>query len=479
MKSKLRFHLCFICMLALAVAGCKVKRPNDVIPESKMESLLYDYHLAKSMGDNLPYSENYKKALYIDAVFKKYGTTQAVFDSSMVWYTRNTEVLSKIYEKVKKRLKDQQDEVNHLIALRDKKPKMTEPGDSLDVWPWLRMIRLTGEMMNNRYSFVLPTDTNYKDRDTLVWEVNYRFLEPMLADSLRAVAMGMQVIYEKDTINHLKTITRPGVQQIRLYADTLGAMKEIRGFIYYPMLGEQKGGTLLADHFTMTRYHCKDTLAFAVRDSLNKIEALKADSLKKISEEEVVDSLHKVAEEHKEDVQRLTPEEMNRRRTGTQREKKPEQIEVEQHIQQERIEQRKERQMNQRRQQQQRRQTRYLFMPDVGFIKQQVVEITDEGVVRDTFPLTEEIESVEWMPGVIVLLPADQLEEIKNTGMILKNIPVFQINPSNILNQSSRCFEESLKELKEKGEVLFPVLFYPFDFISMQPVDGTRHRLLR
>ena len=121
----------------------------------------------------------------------------------------------------------------------------------------------------------------------------------------------------------------------------------------------------------------------------------------------------------------------------------------------------------------------YLFMPDVGFIKQQVVEITDEGVVRDTFPLTEEIESVEWMPGVIVLLPADQLEEIKNTGMILKNIPGFQINPSNILNQSSRCFEESLKELKEKGEVLFPVLFYPFDFISMQPVDGTRHRLLR
>ena len=121
----------------------------------------------------------------------------------------------------------------------------------------------------------------------------------------------------------------------------------------------------------------------------------------------------------------------------------------------------------------------YLLIPAVGYMKQQVVEITDEGVVRGVFPLTEEIESVEWMPGVIVLLFESQMEEIKNTGMILKNIPVFQINPSNILNQSSRCFEESLKELKEKGEVLFPVLFYPFDFISMQPVDGTRHRLLR
>lgn len=108
MKNKFRFHLCLICMFVFAVAGCKVKRPSDVISESKMENLLYDYHVAKSMGDNLPYSENYKKALYIDAVFKKYGTTQAAFDSSMVWYTRNTEILSKIYDKVKKRLKDEQ-----------------------------------------------------------------------------------------------------------------------------------------------------------------------------------------------------------------------------------------------------------------------------------------------------------------------------------------------------------------------------------
>ena len=276
MNNKFRFHLCLVCIVVFAVAGCKVKRPSDVISESKMENLLYDYHLAKSMGDNLPYSENYKKALYIDAVFKKYGTTQAAFDSSMVWYTRNTEILSKIYDKVKKRLKDEQELVGDLIAKRDKKPKMTKQGDSIDVWPWQRMVRLTGEMMDNQYVFTLPTDSNYKDRDTLVWEVRYRFLEPMLADSLRGVTMAMQVIYEKDTINHWKTVTEPGVQQIRLFADTLGSMKEIKGFIYYPMDSQEKGGAVLADRFMMTRYHCTDTLAFAVRDSLNKIEALKA-----------------------------------------------------------------------------------------------------------------------------------------------------------------------------------------------------------
>ena len=82
----------------------------------------------------------------------------------------------------------------------------------------------------------------------------------------------------------------------------------------------------------------------------------------------------------------------------------------------------------------------YLLIPAVGYMKQQVVEITDEGVVRGVFPLTEEIESVEWMPGVIVLLSESQMEEIKNTGMILKTsqcfksiFPVFRINLPNVL----------------------------------------------
>ena len=121
----------------------------------------------------------------------------------------------------------------------------------------------------------------------------------------------------------------------------------------------------------------------------------------------------------------------------------------------------------------------YLLIPDVGFMKQQVVEINDEGIAQGIFPLTEEIESVEWMPGVIVLLSARQMEEIKNTGMILKNIPVFQSNIPIVSNQSSQYSSELLNASKRRGEALLPYLFYPFDFISMQPVDGTRHRLLR
>lgn len=118
----------------------------------------------------------------------------------------------------------------------------------------------------------------------------------------------------------------------------------------------------------------------------------------------------------------------------------------------------------------------YLLLPDVGFIRQQVVEIADEGYVRDVFPLTEEIESVEWMPGLIALLPVN---EIKNTEMFSKNISVFQFNFPIVSDQTSQCFKEALAASAKRGEVLFPYLFYPFDFTSMQPVAGTRHRLLR
>ena len=88
----------------------------------------------------------------------------------------------------------------------------------------------------------------------------------------------------------------------------------------------------------------------------------------------------------------------------------------------------------------------YLFFPGIGYIKQYVVEIMEGGSVQHIFPLTEEIKSIEWMPGVIALLPTN---EIKNIGMIFTNIPMFESNLPNVSNQSSQCFlnvfEESLQ----------------------------------
>lgn len=77
----------------------------------------------------------------------------------------------------------------------------------------------------------------------------------------------------------------------------------------------------------------------------------------------------------------------------------------------------------------------YVHHPVDGWLRQQVVELS-AGVFVRLFPLTEEVEDVEWLPGVIFL------EAQAEGGW-----------------QAFWC--------------------YPFDFKTMQPVSGTRRRRLR
>lgn len=102
----------------------------------------------------------------------------------------------------------------------------------------------------------------------------------------------------------------------------------------------------------------------------------------------------------------------------------------------------------------------YLFVPEYGFLKQYVVEIRDAGYVSCIFPFTQEIESVEWYPGAILLAKEEEFEDI---------LPQWEPMGGDIIG-----IEAFLKKNR-----LFPHLLYPFDFTSMQPVAGTRHRLLR
>lgn len=75
----------------------------------------------------------------------------------------------------------------------------------------------------------------------------------------------------------------------------------------------------------------------------------------------------------------------------------------------------------------------YLFDPRSGYQKLHGVEV-ENGYVVDTFPVDEERPGTQWLPGVIRL-------------------------------------EQAHKEWEAWH-------LYPFDFISMQPADGTRRRRL-
>ena len=94
-------------MALLLLAACKPKVPSQVIQPDEMEDVLYDYYLAQGMSlptaqESGDYNEEYNRQL----VLKKYGYSQADFDSSMVWYYNHLEDLYKIYERVQHRLSE-------------------------------------------------------------------------------------------------------------------------------------------------------------------------------------------------------------------------------------------------------------------------------------------------------------------------------------------------------------------------------------
>ena len=80
----------------LLLFSCEVKMPEDIIPPTKMEALLYDYHLVQSMSSEYA-SDDYKEKLYFAYVFDKHNVTQEEFEHSMQWYNRYPKHMKKIY----------------------------------------------------------------------------------------------------------------------------------------------------------------------------------------------------------------------------------------------------------------------------------------------------------------------------------------------------------------------------------------------
>ena len=244
----------FWALLAVVMVACKVERPGYVLSDGVMEKVLYDYHIAKAMGENLDYNEQYKRTLYLNAVFKKHNITQAQFDTTMAWYARHPEVVNEVYDIVRERLMASRENYNHLVSLRDGKPTRSKAGDSIDVWIWDRIHMLSGMPLDNKLMFTLPSDDNYQASDTIKWTVGFNFLSEQLVDTTKRPVMAMQVAYAKDTIvSALCRIDSSQVAQLVLQADTLGDIKELRGFIYYPT--NQPKQTLLIDSVSLMRYH--------------------------------------------------------------------------------------------------------------------------------------------------------------------------------------------------------------------------------
>ncbi|MBO4443395.1 MAG: DUF4296 domain-containing protein [Bacteroidaceae bacterium] len=189
-------------VFVLLLASCKVERPSDVLSPKKMETVLYDYHLAQVMCNDLNGQDRYKRELYMNYVYEKHHVTRAQVDSSLVWYARYPKDLSAIYEHLDKRVDAEIARLNEKRAEAKRyEPKPVE-GDTADVWYERHLVLLSTSVLNNILTFTIPADSNFHARDNFEWTFNVIFVpsNTLLYDTLSTIQADTLMLAAADSL---------------------------------------------------------------------------------------------------------------------------------------------------------------------------------------------------------------------------------------------------------------------------------------
>lgn len=263
--------------------ACKPQVPDEYIQPDELEDILYDYHLADAMAEENDESgdQEYNKALYRAAVLKKHGITKAELDSTLVYYTRHSDRLYKIYDNLAKRFSDDALSLGASASDVNRFGTMSSEGDTTNVWTGAPAALLTAEAPYNVMSFDVTADTTYRKGDRMILSFNVDFI--LKEGSKDGVAM-LAVEFKNDSVasNFVRMTSNKDYSVTVSDADRNG-IKSIRGFFY---LGN--GSSLDSDmrsnslklmaltNIRLIRFHNNDTTSVSSNKAKN---AQKADSL--------------------------------------------------------------------------------------------------------------------------------------------------------------------------------------------------------
>ena len=252
-----RSFLLFASALSLLFAACSERKPSDVLEPSKLESVLYDYHLVQSIINDMPSSERYKKDLFFDYVYDKHKVTQAELDSSLVYYARYPKELSEIYASLSERITRDIQRIEESEMPEVKREPISVSGDSVDLWYDARVIQLMSSPLSSRYAFTIPADTNFKSGDHIEWGGEAILLNTV-SDSLRNyLYLSLTVAYANDSVQVADTLMyASGNYHLSVVDTTDVQVKSIKGAAY--LKGYEASHNVLMVHPYLLRNHKKD-----------------------------------------------------------------------------------------------------------------------------------------------------------------------------------------------------------------------------
>lgn len=217
-------YIALIVVIMVSVACNRV--PKAVIQPDDMSELLADLHVAEVVVDQNHgiYREDSTRILLRQSVFAKHGVTAADFDTSLVWYGHNLDKYLEVYDDAISILEKR----NRALGTAIVQSAVSLAGDSVDIWPGTRYVRLSNLLPSHFITFNIPHDENWEVGDVYTWRLK------LVDQGIRSVRWNVLAEYEDSTFDWLSSMTSTrGWNEIIFATDSTRSMTNMRGFIEF------------------------------------------------------------------------------------------------------------------------------------------------------------------------------------------------------------------------------------------------------
>jgi hypothetical protein len=223
-KSLYKYGLTSVAATLLLIACSKV--PDNILSEKKMRDVMIDVYLAESLieTDRAAYPDTVRKAALFESVFRKHNITEAVYDSSIVWYSKNMDiymlVLDMALADINTRIRDMGD-VQASAA-----PNTNQ--DSVNIWPRRDFLVLHPAALFNGVTFDIRPDRVYSSGSSFVLGMRVWGLR----DDMRYSPEIRMTIDQNDTVLYVnKRIMKDGYHEVILKGVPTKQIRRVYGYI--------------------------------------------------------------------------------------------------------------------------------------------------------------------------------------------------------------------------------------------------------
>lgn len=265
------YNVALSCCLLVGIA-CTRQANEGVLTRQEMADVLYDYHLAQALTGHNIGSDTLNMASYADIVLAKHGISQAEFDSSLLWYSRNSEEFYEVYKTINERLDK---EMGIIAQPTEQEKQFATSGDTANIWLNKTSYLLMPTAYANTMHFTQPTDTTIQAKDKIEWRFKNQFT--YTNGNTSAVAL-LAIRYDNDSI---------GVAVTRVYGNTPQMLtlianrptKEVYGHIYLDEPLDNSNKLYLLSQMMLVRYKNKE----ATTDTVSTLTPVLNDSIRRDS----------------------------------------------------------------------------------------------------------------------------------------------------------------------------------------------------